>query len=519
MKLTLRAGLVGCEPSRDSMVWSWFDLISILIVCTISFYASGIGFIASDDFGYIEAARGWLHHFPFISNFFGDLRHPAVLPMAASIAVLGDSEFAAELPNIAYTFGCVVISYFGLMALVDRWTGLIAATLLAISPLFSELSTTPGVDVPELFFVVASVFTFLFGIQRKCFWPVFFVAGIMSGFALSARESSVEIFIFYGILFLAGFGGRRHIYWVMAAGFFAVPLSEMAIYALTVGDPLHRIHAVLSAFSQPDPKGTTGFVDFSATRIFDVSPFIDPFIFAVAHPKFALIFPVGVGAIVWAFRAKREGLDSRGLVLIWGLLAGISFLLAASVLSYLALLPRYYLVSAFGMIAAVAVWMRSGLWPYYRRTCIALASVLVLASVSGSAIANKSPLFAEHVLATVARASTDRIHTDVETAYRATLLIQWANAADRVTSDPPGPNDLYLFNPKYVGKTTPRTTATGRVVSPVQPAWVAVQRFEEPERPLSVMLRSIGLYRLLPAALVRRIAAPNPPVVLYRLPP
>ena len=156
----------------------FFDLIAIALVATIMFWYAGVGYEGSDDAGYINCARRWLESGPLVSNFFGDLRYPIILPIAVSISLFGDSEFSVAVPNFCYALGTVVATYFGLRALVDRATGLLAAVLLSFLPLLGGLATTVSDDICELLFIVISLWVFLWGIYNKSGGGVFFIAGV-----------------------------------------------------------------------------------------------------------------------------------------------------------------------------------------------------------------------------------------------------------------------------------------------------------------------------------------------------
>lgn len=481
------------------------------------FHFAGIGNAGSDDNSYIHAARHWLEHFPYISSFVGNLRLPAILPIPLSMLLLGESETTVALPNLLYALGIVVITYGFLRALADRATSVLAAVLFAASPLVGEMSLTAGVDNCELFFLALSLFTFLYATSRRAGATWYLAAGAATGLAFLTRESSVALLVFYGVLFLAGFGGRRHVYWLMAAGFLAVFASEILFYLVATGDPLYRIKLVAAAVQSPDPLGAVGIVDFRAVRIFNFSPLIDPLLLALTHPKFALVFWAAAAALVWSAIAAYGHADARRLARLFLLFGAIGGLVTAFVLAHLALIPRYFLVPIWSATVVVALWIRYGVWPRHRLLATAVVAALLVADLVGAAVSNKSPLFAERVLASLAAHSAEPIHTDAETAYRGQLLFDWAGAGDRVTPAAPAPGDLFLHNPKSAAATTPRTQAADWAPYTPRPGWTVLERIAAPQRPLAAALRYCGIDTLLPRALVERMSTPA--VILYRVGP
>lgn len=492
-----------------------FTVISILALG--SFIYAGTGFNGSDDAGYIEAARSWVHAIPNVSNFFDDLRYPVILPIAVSIMLLGDSEVTVAIPTLLYAWGCVAITYFGMRSLFDRTTALIAATLLSISPLLAGLATTASVDVCELFFVALSLFAFFVGMQGKRSWPVFLLSGIAAGLAFMTRESSISLLAFYGTLFLANFGDRRKMFLVMAVGFAIVFGAETAWYAMALGDPLHRIHLVAAAMSRPDPILSVGAVDLSSGRIFNISPLLDPIFFSLTNPVFGLIFVVALFAILLIALARKDSTLSKDPVFRWlSILSVLSFPISAYLLCHLALLPRYFLLPLFTTTLAISIWIRFSLWRQSNWGRIALASSLLIVALIGQMITNKSPLYAERVLTSLASVSNEPIFTDPETKFRGTLLYGWANVSSKVLSTPPPPGSLFLYNPKFAGLSTARSHGSDLSDFAPKSDWVEQKVFVERRSALGRLIVTLGLANYLPVAIARRIIEPNPRVTLYR---
>ena len=492
------------------------DLAALTAFALLIFSLTGLWYFGSDDSGYVGAARNWIQHFPFISHFFGDLRHPVVLPIAASIALFGDNELAVCLPTLLYSLGAVLVTYGFLARLADRATALLAAVLVSCLPLLGELSTTPNVDVAELFFVACSLLVFFYATLRRDRAALFFLAGVSSGLALLCRETSAALVLFYGILFLAGFG-RRSNFWIMAAGFVAIYSSELILYWATVGDPLYRFKLVryVIAFGGDRTAGT-GALDFGAQGIFNLSPFLDPILYVIAHPKFALMFVAGLAAFIWSAAEPGERKDQTRLIRHLFLFGVVSLLVVEIGTHNMAQVPRYRLVSAYAMTLAAAIWLRSGLWRAHKKAAISILAILLFAEFAGSAISNNNPNFALRALASVAANRREPIHTDIETMFRGGNLFGWAKVEKRVTSAPPRPGDLFFYNPRNAGVRNIRTAGADLEAYKPKPSWQVLAQYYQPDTMASSALRLTGLSRIVPKTVLSRMRD-SEPAILYRV--
>lgn len=491
------------------------DIALITAFALLTFYFGGIWHLGSDDTGYIGAARQWLHQFPYVSTFFGDLRHTVILPIAASILLFGDTEVTVAVPTILFGLGTIAITYLFLKEMVDRTAGLLGAVLLSASPVFTESSTTPSADMCELFFVAASLLTFLRAVSRNLSLAHYFASGLLASFAFMTRESSIALLALYGILFAANFGGNRRIFFMMGAGFAAVFLSEMLLYWLAAGDPFFRMKLVAAASQKPDPKVVSGVLDFGYLGVFNVSKFLDPFLFAIAHPKFILVFPLAIAALTWStFLTSAQSTNSR-IIRHFFCLGLLSFLVAGFVLSYLAPLTRYFMVSYYCMLMATVLWIHSGFGTSKSVAAITITVLILLGSLISTDLTNRSPRFAERTLAALAQEPPEVITTDVETLFRGRFLYEWTGVTSRIKAGRPLPGTLFFQNPKYDGLTNARTKDVDIANYKPQAGWTLIRTIEEPDTMTLTVLRTIGITNLLPHGLVKRMQG-NPPVKLYR---
>jgi 4-amino-4-deoxy-L-arabinose transferase-like glycosyltransferase len=497
---------------------AWVDLMALTAFALLVFNLTGIWYLGSDDTGYIGAARNWVHHFPYVSNFVGDMRHPVILPIAATIALLGDSEFTVCLSTVVFSVGVVLVTYAFLALLTSRTTALLAAAFVCCLPVFDELSTTPNVDVGELFFAASSLLIFYYSTLLRDRPVLFFAAGMSAGLALLCRETSAALILFYGLLFLAGFG-RRSNYWIMAAGFVAAYGSEMVFYWVAAGDPLYRVSIILrGAVSSTggDRVAGSGSVDFGNQGIFNISPFLDPVLYVLTHPKFALMFFAGIAAFVWSLFEPGKRDDPSRLLRHFFLFGIFSLLVVEIATHRLAQVPRYRMIATYAMALSAAIWLRSGIWKQYRTAAISIITVLFFAEFAGSAISNNNPNFALRDLTSLALRTKQPVHTDIETVFRGRELYAWAKVGKLVLSDPPRDGDLFFYDPKYNGVHNVRTAAADEQAYTPKPSWSVLQRFYQPDTIGSLTLRLTGLGRFLPASFKERMRQ-NEPAVLYRV--
>jgi hypothetical protein len=79
-------------------------LALILIVNPVGFVGGGW-----DDWQYLNAARCWVQHGPCLPTDHWQGRWPIIAPLAAVIALLGESRFSVGLPSLAYSIGSLVL--------------------------------------------------------------------------------------------------------------------------------------------------------------------------------------------------------------------------------------------------------------------------------------------------------------------------------------------------------------------------------------------------------------------------
>ena len=164
--------------------------------------ASWVGYLQTDDLAYAQAAEGWVTGAPFLGQSHWALRHFIVLPLAASFQVFGRSETSLVLPMLIYGFGLLLVTGLCVRRVAGPLAGAIAPMLIASVPAFTSGSTVVYTDVPEAFFVIASLWAFHFATlsgRRN----TFILAGMLAGCGILTRETAVALLVPYAILFVA----------------------------------------------------------------------------------------------------------------------------------------------------------------------------------------------------------------------------------------------------------------------------------------------------------------------------
>lgn len=497
-------------PGHHAMLW-----LAIVIIVWLSW----TGFQASDDAYYVMSGLGWAHNFPYVATYFATARAVVGISMAPFIAIFGENEFTIVLSSCVYFGATASLTLHFLSRLTGAIPATVACAIMCTVPLLALKSTTPSADLPELFFVAASFWLFWMAIQRERRFWMLISAGACAAFAFSAHETAVALLLFYGVLFLVGFGISRREYWVMAIGFLAIVGLESAYYALVAGDPFHRLSMLFRAVSGGGgDRVEVGFLEFAAGGTLHVSVYLDPLLMFFFKQEFALLGIVAVPALWWGWVTMR---GDRTLPVVTARLLAILgvvwFLFAAIWLRNLILLPRYYMVTAYCLFVVVAIWASTDVWRRRRILAIVGSALFVLANLAAIYVDNRNPRFAERALVEYLGVSSGPVYTDPLTAHNADWFCRWAKQdCTRVKAGPPEPNRAYFYNPRNADRPT-------RLVRPeevrlFQPSarWHEVWRKEESNKVTGMIVETLGLARLLPARFVSKLNRPNPDVKVFR---
>jgi 4-amino-4-deoxy-L-arabinose transferase-like glycosyltransferase len=466
----------------------------------------------------VEAGLGWAQQFPYVAQYFATARAVIGLSMAPVIAVLGEREVTVCLSTCAYYAATLMLTLGVLSRLIGAVPATVACAVMATFPLLALKSNTPSADMPELFFVAASFWLFWVATQREGRLGLLVAAGVCAALAFSAHEIAVGLLAYYGVLFLAGYGIPRREYWIMAAGFLGIIALEGAYYAVLAGDPLHRFSMLLGAVSKGGDRVEVGFLEFAAGGTLHVSGYVDPLLMFFLKHEFGLVGFAAVPALWWAFVARRA--DRSLPVLTARLLAGLGlvwFLFVAVQLRELIVLPRYYMVTAYCLLVAIAIWAVLEVWP--RRPVLGLAgtALFVLASLAGIYADNKNPRFGERALVEYLGVSSGPVYTDPLTAHNSEWYCRWAKVDyARIKAGPPALDQAYFYNPRHADR--PNRFVRAEQVHLYQPdsRWREVWRKDDAPRLAGHAIQELGLAKFLPQRIVAKLDRPNPSVQVFQ---
>jgi hypothetical protein len=235
-------------------------------------------------------------------------------------------------------------------------------------------------------------------------------------------------------------------------------------------------------------------------------------LFFLAIPAYAVL-----RAGRWMTAGQRSVVDCAALGAV------VAFLFVAVNATILYVVPRYFMVPAALAAVPVAVlgahWLGAG-GP--RRAAAALLGLgFVATSVGLLYLENTRPLLAEERLVAAVAASEETFHVNPETAGRLQYLLLTQGLQNRVTASPPAPRNLVIAVDGVVQACvrSPGCPARERML-PFMPApgWTELARYEPPRRAIAVLLRELGLERVIPPDILHKVEQPGVDAVVYRVP-
>ncbi len=499
------------------------DTAVVLLVGALLLPFFYVGYQASDDVGYISGGLGWLERFPYVGHSHWTLRHTITLPVAASVALLGLSEVSVSLPNVVYFLLFLAVNTAAAARLLGLGAGLIAGLLLVTMPGFLVVATYLSPDVPELFYLSVAFWAFVFGCRRPESVLPWLVCGVAWALAFLNRQTALGFALFLGLLFLFGPIVPRRRYLLIAAAALPLLLAEWAYLYTATGDPLYRYridynHDVIDRAAQvAKTRAREGIIDGEGNLA--VNAYLDPFISLFVSQKYGITFWLAAFG-GWGLWKRRNALGEAALPL--ALLAGFGlvFFVFVAFNPRLYLVPRYLVVVAWTAAMIAGYWLAT-LWRDERRR---LAGTLAAAAIAVNALAlmveNTNPRFGERELAAwIASHPGQTIHADPETKFRAGLFFRFRGASpDSVSTGPPPPGSVVFYSADGIRRcsASPRCRESVDRFRP-EGSWREIARIAPPERMLITVGRALGLDRILPEDLARRLTRPVSPVVIYRV--
>ena len=499
--------------------------LTVLLLAALLLPFFYVGFQASDDASYLSGGLGWLERFPYVGDSHWTLRHTITLPVAASVGLLGLSELSVSIPSVAYFALFLFVTTIAAGRFLGHVASLISGLLLVTMPGFLVLATYLNDDLPELFWLSVAFWAFVAGCRRPDAAAPFLICGVAWALAFLTRQTAVAFAIFLGLLFVIRPLVPRNRYLLIAAAAFPLLLCEWAYLLHATGDPLYRYridyhHDVVDRFAQlAKTRARQGIIDDRGNLSIDV--FLDPVVNLFVSQKYGVLFWLAALA-GWTLWRRRGDLGQARIPLY--LLAGFgltSFLFVA-LNPRLNLAARYLMVVAWTASLLAACWL-AWLWhERRRRLTIALVSAAIAVNLLALMVENTNPRFGERELASwIATHPGQTIHADREMKERSELFIRFRGGDPGLVSmEPPSPGAVVLYSPDGARRcsASPRCRSSADGFRPAA-TWRELARVAPPETIVIRLGRSLGLDRILPEDLARRVTQPVSPVVIYRVEP
>jgi 4-amino-4-deoxy-L-arabinose transferase-like glycosyltransferase len=505
-------------PVRRSRAIGWFFLA--LAVAALLVASHFVGYDGADDRSYALGAEAWLRHFPAVGADHWATRHMVVLPVAASLALLGPSVFALALPSVLFFAGLIAVNFVFARRHLGDGPAAMLSLLLASTPEFVVQATYINNDIVEAFFASLSFWLFVEGRENGRSSTMIW-CGVAAGLAFLTRETSAVLVLFFLTSALIDRHPPRKAYLFVALGFALPVLVEMTYFAAMTGDFLYRYrldagHDAVSRVGEFQHMTKTGGA-LDRQGNLSVGVWADPLLMLFASQKFAALFWLAIPAAIGIWRAQsgvgvRTAVINRvsRLALIW-----IAFLSLAFPILYL--VARYYAVPAWAAVVVLGFAVHQLFKRGHRVAAVAVVALLVAGNALSLYLENTRPRFAEMALTGWLAAHPDaRVVLDPDMARRSDLLLRYAGEGRRIRSGIPPAGALYVYSPRNL-ELCRSTGGCKEAGYRPRPAWQRIDAVAGSPRTLGGLLRRSGMGHSLPPQILAKIETPEPGIVIYRV--
>lgn len=517
-----------------------FDLGILALLSALTFKVAWIGYQGwlLDDYHYLKAAEAWATSAPYIGETHWELRYGFVLPLALSFKLFGVHEYSMTGVTVVFHFLSLAVTYLAASAIWGRTYGLFAALAVALVPMIAGWATTPRVAIAEYFYCVAAFWSFLYAVKTMRGARLLLLAsGIFLGLAWLTRETSVGLFVAFGILFLLGYRVPRRQYWVMALGVLGIIGAEVAFHAAHTGNPFYRahtslIHGKITATGQGLEQGTSGqFVeqtpeggsasfldrlvshfDFSkienqeSPALFHVNNWVDPYLQFLTEPYYGLAIWFGLPVALWlALRRHADSEELREFSRLALLFAGTWIVVALYVL-FLRPLPRYFIFPAYIMAVVLGLGLARAWCGSRRPLVVGVLVVFFSANVVFMEARQGLGLHNARWLLSFGSSAGEVVVVDDTTYNMALPLISSYGLLDVIQRGAPTEGKLYFYDPQRETGVRPG----GR--------WEIVASHRADPKWLGSIVAALGLRSVVPEYVYQRLAYPYGRAFIYRVP-
>ena len=505
-------------PEASSQQRRIFIGCALLVLACVMIRLSWVGYDGADDLSYAKAAEAWLSGFSPLGSDHWALRYTIVLPVALSLKLFGQNEFSLALPDVICFLSFVIVNFHFVSRFFGLKAGTVAGALLAVTPAFVVQATYIDIDVVEAFFVSWSFWLFVFGSVDTKKGHLFFWSGLLGALAFLTRETScVLLLLWAGSLFLPN---RPSIgkYALLASGFFLVVLGQLIYFGLLTGNPFYRYqldahHDVVDRSLVVQKVAASGNV-LDGEGGFSLNVALDPVLMLFASQKYGLLFFVAFPFGFWLYRLRNQTVRQRQLLryitllpLLW-----IVFVSAASPILYL--VPRYFIVAAWGAIIIIAYGYSRVSSAKWRKIASWALCALVATNFVSLYLENTNPRSAERSLVRYLVSHPGvTVYTDPDTVRRVSLLAKFASVDNRVSSDMPTQGQIYFYSPRNLELCSAPQCSRYQP----KPGWIQRDVVRAEPRLLGTILRDVGLARAIPGQIMKKIEYPSQDVIFYQV--
>lgn len=350
--------------------------LPLVAFALLLYWINPIGYVGGggDDWQYLSAAECWAASGPCLPHDHWWARWPLVAPMAASIALLGESRAVVALVPLLWSIAVILLFARIVERLAGRAAALAAGAVLLLTPVFTIQLARPNIDHVELAFLLLALTGWIEAARTgRRSWTVLLGFGL--AMAVLARETGAVFVAAAGIAFLlAPTAQKRVLIW--AAPAFALPVAaEMLVYLFATGDPFYRLALAFGHTRIPSAE-LASWVDTSRSPLFNPDFIagwraangieahwtVKPLLNLVTHANIGMTLIGAAALAIAAPRAEAERAGRQTLLALAAIAGGgaLVFIYALGIDPK----PRMFLplaaaCAAIAGVAAVTLW-RSG---------------------------------------------------------------------------------------------------------------------------------------------------------------
>ena len=238
----------------------------------------------------------------------------------------------------------------------------------------------------------------------------------------------------------------------------------------------------------------------------------EPLVTLLLNQEFGLLFWAYIPAAIWAWRTKQTSFEHRRLL---RLLIGFGLIWMAFIsinASVLYVVPRYYAPFSWAASIIVVYWLKEFLFVRWPRVAVLAGVGLLTTNLFCVYVENKNPLFAERALVEYMAHHRGVVYTDPMTLTRAKLLFEFRGiSADRVLKDPAPAGAVFYASSNSIERCKRASHKCKWSWDQYLPSdtWIEFSRIQPQRKVIGVLLSFVGLDKVIPEEILKRLNTPN----------